>query len=51
MFKSKFLVCDDDKNIVEVLSNTGEEIKCGDKPMHELVLTPQMQHKKNMFLR
>ena len=37
MFKSKFLVCDDDKNIVEVLSNTGEEIKCGDKPMHELV--------------
>ncbi len=37
MFKSKFLVCDDDKNIVEVLSNTGEEIKCGDKIMHELV--------------
>ena len=26
MLKGKFLVCDDDKNIVEVLSNTGEEI-------------------------
>lgn len=37
MFNNKFLVCDDDKNIVEVLANNGEEIRCGDKPMHELV--------------
>lgn len=37
MFKNKFLICDDDKNIVEMLTSTGEEIKCGDKPMHELL--------------
>ena len=37
MFKCKFLVCSDDKNIVEVISSNGEQIKCGDKPMQELV--------------
>lgn len=37
MFKSKFLICDDDKNIVEVLTDENEVISCDGKPMHELV--------------
>lgn len=36
MFKSKFLVCNDDKNIIEVLNSNGETFSCGDKPMVEL---------------
>lgn len=36
MSHGKFLICDDDKNVVEVLSASGETISCGGKVMREL---------------
>lgn len=37
MSKLNLLVCDEDKTIVEVLSENKETISCDGKPMHELV--------------
>lgn len=36
MFKNKFLVCGDNKSIIEVLCSDGDEICCGGKPMKDL---------------
>ena len=37
MFKNKFLISDDNQDIVEVLASNGCEISCDNKPMKELV--------------
>ena len=37
MQKVSFLVCDEDKAIVELISEHKENISCNGKPMHELV--------------
>ena len=37
MQKINFLVCDEDKAIVELISEGNETISCNGKPMHELV--------------
>ena len=37
MQKLNFLICDNDKTIIEVISDTHETISCDGKPMHELV--------------
>ena len=37
MQKLRFLVCEDDKTIIEVISDHQETISCNGKPMHELV--------------
>lgn len=36
MLKNKFLVCDNDQTMIEVIFNNGEQISCGNKPMREL---------------
>ena len=37
MFKNKFLISEDNQDIVEVLASNGCEITCDNKPMKELV--------------
>ena len=37
MQKVNFLVCDEDKSIVELITEGKETISCNGKPMHELV--------------
>ena len=37
MFKNKFLISDDNQDIIEVLASNGCEISCDNKPMKELV--------------
>ena len=37
MFKSRFLISEDNQDIVEVLASNGCEITCDNKPMKELV--------------
>lgn len=37
MFKNKFLISEDNQDIVEVLASNGCEITCDNKPMKELI--------------
>ena len=37
MFKNKFLISDDNQDLIEVLASNGCEISCDNKPMKELV--------------